>query len=272
MAKENEFVLTVDNYYSQQANEEYMSVSQYKDFAKCQVYAMAKLKGEYVEKKSPALLQGGYMDSYFSHRLDKFKEENPQIFKKDGTLLKDYEKVNECIETALNDKFFMEEIKGDTQVLLVGKIAGVKFKGLADFLNSKIVDMKLIASIMEKVWVEDKETGRKKLTDFIEAYEYDKQGAVYVELAKQMFGVELPFELACISKEDSPDKAIINIEQEYLDRALKEMKENIPTYDKIKRGLLEPIGCGNCPVCRAKKKLTQVISYKQMRGVVEDEN
>ena len=35
--------LTDLNYYSQNANKEYMSYSQFKDFIKCPAYAMAKL-------------------------------------------------------------------------------------------------------------------------------------------------------------------------------------------------------------------------------------
>ena len=37
--------LTNDNYYSQKANMDYMSVSQWKDFNECEVMAIAKLTG-----------------------------------------------------------------------------------------------------------------------------------------------------------------------------------------------------------------------------------
>lgn len=63
--------LTPENYYSEAANFEYMSASQYKDFAGtygklgCEYMAMAKLRGEYEEEKSTALLVGSYVDSYF---------------------------------------------------------------------------------------------------------------------------------------------------------------------------------------------------------------
>ena len=40
-------ILTNDNYYSPEANWEYMSVSQYKQFLKCEAAAMAQLKGEW---------------------------------------------------------------------------------------------------------------------------------------------------------------------------------------------------------------------------------
>ena len=67
-------VLTAENYYSQEANEEYMSVSQFKDFCgtygkmPCEFTAMEKLKGRWEEPKSKALMVGSYVDSYFEGR------------------------------------------------------------------------------------------------------------------------------------------------------------------------------------------------------------
>ena len=51
----NLITLTPENYYSQEANMQYVSVSQYKDFngttgkLGCEAYAMAKLRGEVEE-------------------------------------------------------------------------------------------------------------------------------------------------------------------------------------------------------------------------------
>jgi hypothetical protein len=56
--------LTSENYYSQEANKEYMSVSGYKDFAgtygkmPCEFYGMEKLNGRWEDEKSTALLVG----------------------------------------------------------------------------------------------------------------------------------------------------------------------------------------------------------------------
>lgn len=49
--------LTSENYYSQEANQEYMSVSGYKDFAgtygkmPCEFYGMEKLNGRWEDEK-----------------------------------------------------------------------------------------------------------------------------------------------------------------------------------------------------------------------------
>ena len=55
-------ILTSENYYSPDANRDYFSVSQYKDFLKCPAMAMAKLRGEYEEEFGRALLLGSYVD------------------------------------------------------------------------------------------------------------------------------------------------------------------------------------------------------------------
>ena len=77
--------LTSENYYSQEANQEYMSVSGYKDFAgtygkmPCEFYGMEKLNGRWEDEKSTALLVGSYVDSYFEGSLEQFKKDNPEI-------------------------------------------------------------------------------------------------------------------------------------------------------------------------------------------------
>ena len=84
--------LTSENYYSQEANQEYMSVSGYKDFAgtygkmPCEFYGMEKLNGRWEDEKSTALLVGSYVDSYFEGSLEQFKKDNPEIFTQKGEL------------------------------------------------------------------------------------------------------------------------------------------------------------------------------------------
>lgn len=259
--------LNNENYFSDQANLEYMSVSSFKDFKDCEVMAMAKLKGEYVEEKSKAMLLGSYVDAYFSGELDKFKAENPQIFKKDGTLLKDFEKANEIIKVIEEDELLMKYLGGKKQVIYTGYINGVKFKIKIDsLLPYAIVDQKIMSSIKELVWKYDEELKRNVQKDFVIAYGYDIQGAVYQEITRQVLKEKLPFILAPTTKEECPDKALIQIDQEYLDKALEEVEELAPRYDAIKKGIIEPVGCGNCPACRMKKKLVGVISYKTLFG------
>ena len=95
--------LTESNYYSPEANLEYLSVSQYKDFvgtwAKpgCEARAMAKLKGEWVEEVTTPMLVGSYVDAHFEGTLDFFRVKHPEFCKKNGELKKDYQKAEQVI-------------------------------------------------------------------------------------------------------------------------------------------------------------------------------
>ncbi|MBO7716024.1 MAG: PD-(D/E)XK nuclease-like domain-containing protein [Methanobrevibacter sp.] len=253
--------LTKENYYSLEANSEYMSASQFKDFLKCEKEALTKITGEYVEEPSKAMLIGAYVDAYFSSELDDFKKENPQIFKKDGSLLKDFEKANEIIQAIEEDKMLKRFLDGEHQVIMTGTISGVKFKIKIDsLLPTCIVDQKIMSSIKDLIWVN--KDGKNVQVDFVEAYGYDIQGAIYQEIARQNLGVKLPFILAVTTKEECPDKALIQIDQYYLDQALKLVKSKCEIFDRLKKGLLEPSGCGHCPSCRKHQMVNKIYSYQ----------
>lgn len=148
-------VLTAENYYSQEANEEYMSVSQFKDFCgtygkmPCEFTAMEKLKGRWEEPKSKALMVGSYVDSYFEGTLDKFKAENPDLFKRDGTLKAEFVKADEIIQRIERDDYFMKFMSGKKQVIMTGELFGTKWKIKMDSYipDIAIVDLKVMASI-----------------------------------------------------------------------------------------------------------------------------
>ena len=61
--------LTKSNYYGKNANMQFLSVSQYKDFIGtigkqgCEYKALAKLNGDYIQEPSKELLLGSYVDS-----------------------------------------------------------------------------------------------------------------------------------------------------------------------------------------------------------------
>jgi len=263
--------LNHENYFSQEANLEYMSASQFKDFCKCEKEALAKIIGETKEEPTKAMLVGSYVDAYFSGELDQFKEQNPQIFKKDGTLLKDFEKANDVINAIENDPMLLEYLGGKHQVIMTGVIAGVKFKIKIDsLLKNIIVDQKIMSSINNLEWQQDSQ-GRWYKTDFVETFGYDIQGAIYQEIVRQNTGIRMPFILAVTTKEDEPDKALIQIDQYYLDKALKHVEELAPHFDLVKQGVVPPQGCGCCPTCRKYKKVTRVITYHELFNKVMDD-
>lgn len=250
-----------ENYYSKEMNTKYMSCSSFKDFQKCEVEALAKVNGELIEEKTDALYFGGYVDAYFSNELDQFKANNPDMFNsKTGELKAPFKMINEVISAIENDELLMKYLSGEKQVIMTGEISGVPFKIKMDsyFEGKCIVDQKIIKDL-DLTWVERE--GKNIKTDFIDAYGYAIQGAIYQEIVRQNTGVQLPFILAITTKQENPDKALIQIDQYYLDKALELVKQLAPRYDAIKKGLVEPQGCGHCASCRKDKKCTEVVIY-----------
>lgn len=259
--------ITHDNYFSDEVNREYWSVSQYNSFVGtdaydgCEAKAVAKLNGEWVEETSTAMLQGSYVDEYFSDNLDNFKKEHPEMFTLKGELKAPFKVAETVIKAAEEDKFFLNVIKGDgeQQVILKGEIGGMKWKGKIDNLKKgkAITDLKVVASIQDKIWSDY----RKERITFIEAYGYIRQGAVYRELHRQMTGEKLPFFIAAITKNPYPDKEVIYIPDNYLDIELMKIEEKMNHLQNIKSGKFPPLHCGKCDYCRANKKLTDTINF-----------
>ena len=120
--------LTEENYFSQENNMKYTGSSQIKDFMKCPACALAKLKGEWQEETSKAMLVSSYIDAAISGELDIFKEQNPEIFTRQGELKADYKVAEDVIEQMKDDPMFMKYLSGKPQVIMTGEISGVPVK------------------------------------------------------------------------------------------------------------------------------------------------
>lgn len=244
--------LTQRNYFSKKANLEYMSVSQFKSFEKCQAAALAEIKGKYKREQTTALLVGSYVDAYFEGTLDQFKKQNPDIFKRDGTLKAEYIQADAIIERIKRDKLFMKHMSGEKQVIMTGEICGVPVKIKVDSLHpDKIDDLKIVKDFEPIYHVE------KGLLPWFEYWGYDMQGAVYQEIVKQNTGKTLPFFLAAATKEKITVIDVLHINQKSLDFAFDHFKANVELYDAIKKGIIEPERCGKCEYCKSTKKLTE---------------
>ena len=157
------FQLTSENYYSDIANYEYMSVSQFKDFAGtygklgCEECAMAKIRGKYKEPDRTALLEGSYVDSFYEGTLDKFKEEHAELFRQDGELKANFIKAEKAIARSLRDPLFQEYMSGEKQVIMTGELFGSKWKIKMDSYHPgrAIVDLKYMQSLTKFGYVPD---------------------------------------------------------------------------------------------------------------------
>lgn len=248
--------LTEDTYFSSEANAAYMSASQFKAFDRCEAAALAELKGEYVPERSTAMLVGSYVDAYFSGQAERFREENPGIFKRDGTLKAEYLQADAIIRRIERDGMFMRYISGEHQKILTGEIAGVPFKAKVDSYHHgrAIVDLKIMRDF-QPVYVEGK--GR---VPFAEAWGYDIQGAVY----RAVEGDNLPFVLAAATKEREPDIALLAIPPDVLDTALEYVTSKAPRFAAVKSGEIQPERCGHCDYCKATKVLDSLLDYRDV--------
>lgn len=244
--------LTESNYYSTRANKQYLSVSQYKSFQRCEAAALAEIKGEWRRPDTTALLVGGYVDAWFEGSISQFYEKNPSIFKKDGSLKADFTQAVELIYRIKQDDLFMEYMSGEKQRIFTAKLFGADWKIKIDsLLTDKIVDLKVMRS-MERIM------GKS----FVEHWGYDLQMAVYAAVYKAVTGKELDTYLAVVTKQTPADLEIIEIPKWRRDELLAEVERNVPRILSIKTGEIQPERCGVCEYCRATKKLTKPIDFE----------
>ena len=268
MSEEQEFVLTNENYHSTEARKRYLGSSQFKDFLKCEKEALAKVNGEVEEKSTDALLFGSYVDAYFSNELEDFVPRHPELFTKTGDFKAQFKNIDTVIEKIEGDAFMSKYLSGEHQVIMTGVIGGEPFKIKIDSYHPDklIVDQKIIKDL-EPVWVEKVDQNgnvRNVKTDFVDAYGYLYQAAIYQEIVRQNTGKKLPFVLAVTTKEEEPLNKLIRIDQEYMDEVLQEVIELAPRFGAIKRGEIAPESCGKCSVCRKGMKVEGVESYKKL--------
>lgn len=246
--------LTNENYHTVDMNRKYFSVSQFKRFNQCPAAALAELRGEYTPESTNALLVGGFVDAYFEGSIDRFREEHPEIFRKDGALKSDYVQAEEIIRRIERDRLFMEYLRGEKQVIMTGVINGVEVKIKIDVLAAdRIVDLKIMRDFAD-MYVTDK--GK---VPWFEAWGYDMQGAVYQEIVRQNTGKKLPFYLAAATKEKAPDIELLHIGQKLLDYALDNFSADVQAYDAMKKGAIPAERCEECEYCKNTKVLTEPV-------------
>lgn len=240
--------LTNENYYSDIANQTYMSVSQYKQFRKCEAAAMAQLKGEWQPQQTTALLVGSYVDAWVEGTLDDFREHHPELFKKDGSLKSDFVQAESIINRISKDQRFMEYLSGKKQEIRTAELFGTNWKIKIDsLLPDKIVDLKVMRS-MERIM------GKS----FVEHWGYDLQMAIYAEVE----GSGLETYLAVVTKQIPADTEVIHIPRWRREELLEEVEKMMPRIMRVKTGEEEPERCGMCDYCRATKKITEPIDFE----------
>ncbi|WP_105965031.1 PD-(D/E)XK nuclease-like domain-containing protein [Apilactobacillus micheneri] len=253
--------LTASNYYSNDANWQYRSKSQYWSFLQCEARALAELKGEYQPNCSlKPLLFGNYLHSYFESKkahqefLDEHEKELYKYGNKEKGIKKDFKLADKCIQALANDAGFKALYKGDKEKIVTGNIDGIEWMGKIDCLDLKhkrFYDLKTVDSIHKKHWNNE----LHEYTDFVIASGYDTQMAIYQELIYQTFGIKCDPLIVAVSKQDTPDKAIIKFGERDLQEALNDVRMKQEHINKVINGEVAPTGCGTCEYCRMNKSL-----------------
>ena len=190
--------LTRDNYYTEEADWEYMSCSQYQGFLQCEAAQMAKLEGRWKGEDKEAFLVGNYfhscMEGEAAHR--QFCEEHfDDIYKTRKTktggvevtgMYAAYQKADEMIATCMKNTLVRRfyEMPGQIESILTGEIFGVPWRIRMDKYfpeSNMILDWKTTANIRELKY----NPLSKERETFMEAHGYLMRAAVYSEIAKQ---------------------------------------------------------------------------------------
>lgn len=243
--------LNQSNYYSPKANEQYFSVSQYKDFIKCEAMAMAKISGVYKPEMTRAMLIGSFVDAYFEGTIEQFIQENPAVFTRKQELRSEFRKANEIISRIKNDELFMRFMSGDKQRIMTFELFGVPWKMKMDsyLQHICITDLKVVANYRSLPY-----------------WRYDLQGALYQKGVEIVTGEQLPFYLAVATKERVIDLDIFQIPQPSLDMGLNEVAVNIGHFAEVKAGYVEPTYCGKCDYCKS-IKAAKIRNYNELLEV-----
>lgn len=252
--------LNLDNYYSVEANKEYMSVSQFKNFKLCESKAMYDLENDFKEEKQ-AFLEGKLFEALVAGDANLFmakhgKEIIAQTGKTAGQPKTNFKKVFLAAEKFNQQKFFKDIInKCQKQLILTGEIEGIKVKCALDLFDKdtySIYDIKCMGNFDEQ-W----NKAEKRYVPWYYNWGYVLQLAVYREIVKQNFGNPKEIGLIAATKEDIPDIEAISFSSELLDLELENFKLKIKRYDDIKKGKLEPTKCSCCDYCKSIKNINR---------------
>ncbi|GKU76883.1 PD-(D/E)XK nuclease-like domain-containing protein [Paenibacillus sp. L3-i20] len=261
--------LTEENYYSKEANQYYMSVSQFKDFDKCEASALAKINGLYEEPKIDCFLIGSYVGASIEgkYALDKFIAEHPEIIssqgKTKGELKTEYKHGDRMVKTLLDDPVCSQMLEGDKEVIVTAELLGVLWKAKLDVYNpneGRIVDLKTVKGLHERYWKNG------KWVSFVENFGYVLQMAVYTELERiesSRISMLEPL-IVAVSKEETPDKAVICFDEESLNYELLMVSEKLPRIISVKEGIEEAKRCEKCRYCRQTKKVSGLIHFLEL--------
>lgn len=273
-----DFVLTAENYHSNEANKLFMSCSQYKSFISCEASAMNDLNKPDDEDEAKHFLLGKYghkaaeNGKHIEYLMKNFgKFQNAGLIGKKGTANAEIRQFDETIIPLMqNDSAIQAVLTGEKEVIITFDLFGIKWKAQIDVLNlenSFFCDLKFMRDTKKQY---NERVGYYQ--NFIEFWGYDLQIAIYSYGIKQFYNLMdyLLSSIVCITKEKVPKRLILTgFNEELINEKLftgdNAVQNNIDRIIMVKNGELEPNNCGDCDFCRKTMK-TQIMNWWELDG------
>lgn len=278
----SDFTLTRDNYYSLEANQHYMSNSQWNDWVgprACEARAYAEyVTGDYKSGTRPPLVLGNWMHEMVlqspgweerAEQLSNMVLDGKAVMRlQSGKRKGEWNQTGELFQRML-ERWHEETglhglLAGETEVVYTGLLGGIPWRCSVDSLTlddefSFFADLKTPRSLQQdwfETWGEPDLHGirRRVRGPWYECWNYPKQCAFYRELIWLNEGFRPKPYLVAISKESPPVVRAYEWDDDVFDRRasfeMEKMKSLIPRVVGLKAGEIEPKRCDNCHFCR----------------------
>ncbi|MFA1820587.1 PD-(D/E)XK nuclease-like domain-containing protein [Virgibacillus oceani] len=254
------------NYYSLGMDRQYMSVSLFKKFDKCETDAMAYLNGEYTSFPNAAMMVGNYTHAAFESEeaFAEFQEKhNSAIFKKRGGKYADYEQADRMIEALKNDSFAMFAMEGEKEQIYTANIFGIDWKMKVDSINHErklFTDLKTTRDIHARSWSEKYDGW----VSFIEKWDYVLQMAMYRKIIEENTGEAYTPYIVAVSKESIPNKGVVYFDESRFDFEFEYVEMKLERISEVRSGEADPVACGKCDYCKSTKKLNAPVEVGEL--------
>ena len=155
-------ILTPENYFSPEADYEYMSNSQYKGFRECETRQLAIVTGQYKRPDTKTFNVGHYIHAWNDNdKRELFIDENYDHLKSLGLILKtghgkkssELRAVDEIIFNHGNDPVMKAALAGEKEVINTFELFGIQWKSMIDTLNIErgyFTDLKFLKDLKKR--------------------------------------------------------------------------------------------------------------------------
>lgn len=256
------FVLTQGNYHSPAARKRWLSASDIKQASRCEAEWDAMHKGRIKRcEDKPAFLFGHLFEQAVTspgadtlHYINTHPELLSSRGANKGGLKAEFLSAMDCAAAVRRSPYLRGILRRSRkQVILTGMIDGLPMRAMMDLMDKdgSIYDLKT-ARDFRPMW----DDAREEYMDWWAYWRYPMQLWVYRELARQN-GLNVPqVGLIATSKADR-DVTAVRFGKEIMDAAEADVLYTTGRMKDILAGEDAPIGCGTCPWCISRKRITE---------------